>query len=92
MEMRKSFGNFSAQCFLDLNHLDIENVLVVTNKAASTEKTRQLWFTRFAVDGDNIHFDDRFGANFLWQIPYHYVTKFNKMCSRWMTAGSAATT
>ena len=77
LEMKHRFNNFSTESFLEMNNLDVENILVVTDGAERF--TRTLWFTCFSVDGDNSNLNNRFGRSFLWQVPGKHANAMYKL-------------
>ena len=72
---------FTAAAFLNNTSIMAENIVVVSQTDPRNPHGRPWrchWFVRLAVDGNSRHFQEPFGCNYLWQLPYEVCVEIIK--------------
>lgn len=72
-DMNNTHNMFTAASFLNNTSIRAENIVVISQldpRDPHGRPWRCHWFVRLAIEGNSHHFEEPFGCNYLWQLPY----------------------
>lgn len=79
--MYNTYNTFTAASLLNNTSIRAENIVVISQVNPRDPHGRPLrchWFVRLAIEGNSHHFEEPFGCNYLWQLPYEVCVEIIK--------------